>query len=214
MEIKPNSFNIVVSGRWNKAILTPTWTADKIFGLESMNVEFTIDNNISSRYLSDENIFIVDSKRVTLIAKDNQDEILRKSEAILKTLTDTLTHTPVSGLGFNFEYLVEEEEEKEKLFKLVEFSDIDDLAKANYQIGLRQVSRELLYDGNKINFTIVLSQANDFQISFNFHNDADSCDQISDLLTQNKFVKSRDISLNLLTEIYNISLDQNEEVHA
>ncbi len=214
MEINPNSFSIVVSGRWNKAILTPTWTAENIFGLESMKVEFTIDNNISSRYLSDNNIFIVDSKRVTLIAKDNQDEILRNSEAIVRTLTQTLTHTPVSGLGFNFEYIVDTEEEKEKLFKLVEFSDIDDLAKANYEIGIRQVSRELLYEGNKINFVIMLSKDNNFTISFNFHNDAESCEQISELLTQDRFIKSRDISINLLTEIYNISLDQNEEVHA
>lgn len=117
MQIVVNKTSLVIAGSWNPAILNPSWIGKTVLnfekdhefevlvemGIAPLNFQkytfFDISYTASPQYL----IFYIDHLNA---------ECVSKTIAAAKSILNVLSHTPVTGVGFNFEFLLNEQKDE------------------------------------------------------------------------------------------------------
>jgi len=78
MIIKSDGWNLVLLGKWNKYILSPEWTAENIFQVDGVQVEFSINLDRPHRYTSDTVRMIPGEDSVVFIPIEFDNETLSR----------------------------------------------------------------------------------------------------------------------------------------
>lgn len=112
MELVPDETSLVVAGAWNAAILTPSWMLKHAFNrpdgdhgrvqvflpaLQGAVFEFP-------RYVLDRMAYIVRPDALVVAPSESTEECLASSEDAVARIVTVLSHTPVTGIGHNFEF--------------------------------------------------------------------------------------------------------------
>jgi hypothetical protein len=207
MIIKESSYSIVLAGKWNPAILTPAWLAANLFeGNPQVQIEFSLNFDIPSRYKI-KNVTISPSvDRVILLSNDNSDESLTLLESVAIKLCATLGHTPLVAVGVNFGFI--EKENKDLLLPLMNFSDSNDITDSGWSISNQSIKRSLSKGGYFTNLNISLDENSDFHFDFNYHYVTINATQVSDCLL-GKVIDYKNQSITLLNELFNLEIQEN-----
>ncbi len=207
MTIKELSYSIVVAGKWNPAILIPPWLVANLFtDNPQMQIEFSLNFDIPSRFRVKNIIIAPSNDRVILLSIDNSDDSLRLMEEVAIKLCTILSHTPFVAVGINFSYL--EKTNKDGLLPLMNFTDANGITEKGWAISNQSIKRTLTKNGYLTNLTISLDQNSDFQFDFNYHYNTINITQISECLL-NKVIEYRNQSTGLLHELFNLELQTN-----
>lgn len=112
MKLFHEETSLVLAGAWNPAILTPHWVLQ--YGLEK---ELDGTNRYQAflptglglvfeapRYVLDELTFSVRPDALIIVPKSEAHESLASAEDVASRMLDQLRHTPVGGVGHNFEF--------------------------------------------------------------------------------------------------------------
>jgi hypothetical protein len=107
MKVKTDLTNLVITGKWNKYLLSPDWLAKHIFDKSEIKIEFSPTLDHPLRFTCD-NIRIVPTEdRVIFIALEYSNGLLEKIEDMAYRLIDLLPFTPIAAFGTNFAYIEE-----------------------------------------------------------------------------------------------------------
>lgn len=170
---------LVIAGAWNPDILTPNWVALNALGLQldqnfTVKVDLPIGNPTQRPTFEFHGIrYIAAKNTLTFFLLPDAVGPVDKSITAATKILDLLSHTPITGFGFNFSYVIEEP--SEALLKTFSSCDIpasfvnDDAAitvrrewKASVKThdSLLNVSTELEGDTIRVIFNVHFEVAN------------------------------------------------------
>lgn len=196
--------SIVLVGAWNPAIFSPAWIASgRLTHQQNIAVGFMFGPSpIIPEFSFDEIRLRVETSRLTIRVSTLRDESLIKlGEVASKILTD-LPHTPISGVGINFQFI--EPEPNPTILSIFDFSDNNLLSDNNWSIESTQVSRKIKLDETNFNYIATLA-AGSVTFDINFHSDITNCDQARDKIAPG-VPTFRTKTLSFLQSIYNLHL--------
>ncbi len=104
------STSLVVAGAWNPDILSPAWVAKEALALQlgqnfPVNVQLPIGNPTQRPVFEFEGIRYLSAKgALTFYLKPEDTDQVNKSITAVTRILDLLSHTPVTGFGFNSSY--------------------------------------------------------------------------------------------------------------
>lgn len=109
-----DSITLVVAGAWNPDILSPNWVAKEALALQldqnfPVNVQLPIGNPTQRPIFEFANIRYLAAKgALTLFLKPSEVVQINTSISAVTKILDLLSHTPITGFGFNFAYEIED----------------------------------------------------------------------------------------------------------
>jgi hypothetical protein len=217
MQIKPNSFSIVVVGRWNPYILTPQWITQHLFdNAPPVQIEFSLNLDLPNRFKVHNVIITPTPEKVIITSVDDNAESLTQIGTVATKLCSILEHTPLIAIGINFGYI--EKEDKSELLSNLDFDKNDPFSEDGWRINSHLVKRFIVKDHYKLNFTLTLDDNDDFHFDFNYNYvitpkelaGKTSREYIEDLLKGNGVISFYENSKELLNNVYNLKLQNND----
>jgi len=180
MPLESFNWNVVVVGRWNRAILTPLGIAKHVFCIEGETppMEVLVPLDGVSPYLVKHSDISVAVDHERLIAKLEKTDYKTLAVAMKagQSVLRNLPVTPVTAAGFNVNFRVTDPSDMH--FDTVGGGIDDSLSALPYEISERGISRCLAYGDGSIKLTC-LAGADDYQLLFNFHRTSQDHDELS-----------------------------------
>jgi hypothetical protein len=169
MGLVPEHWNVVIVGRWNRAILTPKGIASRVFGLPEARqfaVMVPMDGHtpFQVRHPDYGIIAYVDSLRLYLSLEAPNHEDLARAMGFGRMILEKLPETPISAAGINIKYRATEKEPAQA--DLVKAQMDDSLANAGRIVEWKS-SRSLQFGKGLLNVEAVVGTG--FNLSYNFH---------------------------------------------
>lgn len=107
MRESENVNNLVVIGSWNASIFTPDWVAQNLIEGD-FTALFPLNGIGSLKFSTQEYSFVIIQNRLCFQLLQHTIEAHRRVVSVLRKLLQCLQHTPVSALGANFVFLVDD----------------------------------------------------------------------------------------------------------
>lgn len=169
---------MVIAGAWNPAIVTPEWILR--YGLEHeggtdapLRMSATVPAGIGlvvdmPRYTFEDMTFSVRPDALVLQTTECSQESFARLEKIASNTLRHLTHTPVGGLGFNFDF-IDDSPSPDSLaaFTLANNSLVDHIP-TNWSIATAALVSSFARDSGIVNIQRVHHEGS-VRIKFNFH---------------------------------------------
>ena len=184
MAVTPTEWSVVIVGRWNRAILTPSGIAKRLFQLEEgtpLEVLVAIDAPAPPQVKYDGITVVAGDDRLLVHPETPGYPELEKAKAVASRALASLPETPISAAGVNVNYRCDEP--LESLQQITRHTWCDDqLSDRRYVITRRQLTRTLKWDDAQINFSVIEQPDSTFQILFNFHHASSDVKKLADWL--------------------------------
>lgn len=154
MPLTPVDWNVVVIGRWNRAILTPQGIATRLFQLPSgteVGVEVPMDSIGPYRVSHDGLVVMVGNTQLIVEATTNDFVGLQKAMLVAHRAMSSLPETPVAIAGFNVRSRGEAGDDR--LSPLIEATQLQwdrQFREAGFHITRRDVTWIAEWDSGKI----------------------------------------------------------------
>lgn len=156
---------LVLTGYWNPAIFQPPWVAVTLLGVppgKEVNFVEVVEAGKVAHYFGDIGI-CVPPGRLELYSNVASDQKWEEIEQFAIKVLETLPHTPLQGLGINFQFQ-EENPEPEVVDKLWTHEDLE----TRFEVAGTVVRSALKFEDYDLNFSREVSVAG-FAADFNFH---------------------------------------------
>jgi hypothetical protein len=183
MPLRPQDWNVVVVGHWNRAILSPSGIANRLFGLpEGTPVKVLVPLDVVAPYhIQHENITVIPgSDRLIVAPVHDAYENLVEALRITRKALEELPRTPVFAAGLNLTY--KSEKEVETLKQATSSTWDDALSDKRFEIISRSISRSLKWRNGAINVTISQTPGTTSEVAFNFDFKSQSTEAILEWL--------------------------------
>ncbi len=207
MQKKPDGWNVVLAGFWNRMIFTPQWVAPRLFD-ENAQIETLVAllPVLPIIYRDSQIAVEISGNRVVCRARNLDDEAaLRRSGTVAGIILNALPETPVQGLGVNFSF--REVAPVGNLLELFSFGDNARLAEAAWEVGERKIVRRLSRENDVLNLTLTLNDGG-LDIDCNFHTDVDDRDVAVASLEPDRIIQLRDKTMMMLDELYGLRMEE------
>jgi hypothetical protein len=113
MQLQAEKTSLVITGAWNPAIVTPNWIAEHILKIPAdkpFQVQVTMPVNelgLPSSFRFEQLALTAHGGALIFHLTPDSHEQVAKTFNVAGNVLSILTHTPVTGVGVNFEYAVE-----------------------------------------------------------------------------------------------------------
>ncbi len=210
MKTKSDAWTIVIVGLWNTYIFSPDWVSKTLLNQNDVALEFLIiSGKPQVRFSTNRLIFAAAEDKIVIAAKDTTDETLKEMERVAKHVVEELPHTPISGIGVNMGYVVDDLQND--LGRLFPMGDVGGLSDAGCEIEQTEVKRALTINGGQLNLRIVYGDITP-EIHFNFHREIAATSTVAEktIALTDKVLEYRDVTLSVLKQAYKLELDAGE----
>ena len=179
MEVRPLTWSVVVAGRWNVAILTPQWIAERLFDLkeaEAIQVEVALDDYLPHRVKVHGVVVVASADRLVFEPEIAGAAQLGGARKLASKVLEVLPETPVQAAGFNIRYRIEDPDSH----VLEAFGmEIDKrLADSGYTPEARAIGRTLSFRDGRLNMKFAVDIVGAVEFGFNFHRESKSPDEL------------------------------------
>ena len=183
------NWNVIIKGAWNRAILTPNWIANKLYGLEKgtpLEIYVPVANLAPSRVKHERLIVVAADGFLEIIADEPKFATLSRAMEVGVKALNELPVTPVIAAGFNVRYRFDEPIPE---IAVVFNTPLDhSLAKADYSFIHRKTirgctSKEPVFGKGIINLSVSTDKNRVQQVEFNFHCDSSEKEKLIDWLS-------------------------------
>jgi len=176
-----NQPSIVVVGAWNPAILQPHWLAKEVYEIPEgqefpATMAFSTDPGAPPKCSIGGISYIASSDRLTVFVEGTEQANLEEAGQRTGSILRSLSHTPVSAMGQNFEFKIEAP--SQDLLNVFEINDdlISRVPEA-YALQGTSIQSTLRLESGILNLTRAFDVSNGVAyIKFNFHNDLGSAE--------------------------------------
>lgn len=190
MKIDVQNATLIIAGSWNPAILNdPNWFGRSILELPpgqnfNMNLEMAVAEQ-SIRKLSFLGISFIASPQALVFFIDPTDaESGNRAISTARKVLEVLMHTPVSGIGFNFQFLLENPR-PEFMNRFHIGADLEDAVPNQQIVGMSWGN--IIKDEAKLITVRCESQSNNGSITLNIHDAVGSAHQALEVLNSGAF---------------------------
>lgn len=202
-----DSPTLIIAGAWNPDILSPIWIAKEAMGLVlnqdfPVNVQLPIGNPTQRPTFQFEKLrFNAARSQLTFFLTPDDLDQIRISTRTAARILELLSHTPVTGFGFNFTHEIEEP--GTPLLKTFSGSDISTLMEdAEAQTVVQKWGSSIKTQQYLLTLNAEL-EGNKVFLSFNVHFEVTSANGASLLL----------IDENLYTTVEHVTSDIAQKLH-
>lgn len=189
MELIPNETTLVIAGAWNPAILSPDWILRH--GLNRTEPEQRVQVTIPAgpnvfdppRYTLDVLTYVVQPNALVLALTEQSQSNLDLLENVAARTVGELRHTPVTGVGHNFEYREQEPSEGHLAVFTQSTSDIADVIPTGWNSGATSIHSSFK-NGDETVFMNIQRKFDGgvLTVKFNFHHPITSHHQLLSVL--------------------------------
>ena len=169
MPIKPENWNVVIVGAWNRAILTPSGIARRLYKLpEHHPVEVFVPLDVIAPYQVKHDDVIVTAGSGRLIVEPTictYDKLYSAMEIGFRALND-LPETPVTAAGFNIRYKTKDS--IPAFLDLLEHSWDDKFSDEDYNIEARSIGRTVKWKDGRIQIVLSKDSDSECELLLNF----------------------------------------------
>lgn len=170
MSAKPFEWNVVVVGHWNPAILTPKGIAQRLLGLEEetpIQVEVPLSGVDPPRVRHGGFIIVAAPDRLCITLEEPRLENLVRASQVAISALESLPETPISAVGFNIQFKLEDP--PECLMRVTKAEMDDCLSDGGFAVTQTNIQRSIEFNGGLINLSVVADSESNMVIVFNFH---------------------------------------------
>jgi hypothetical protein len=213
MKLVPNETCLVVAGAWNPAIVTPEWILR--FGLKAepgleSRVQAFIPTGIGMifefpRFSLENFSFVVRPDTLIFYPKELSEQQMTQIEFVAGNTVQELTHTPIRGIGHNFEFRDAEPDLRFLAAFTNSQTDLVDATPEGWTVSASTVTTALQIGESVVN--IVRSfDGTQLSVRFNFHHQVTGGEHALELLrNQNggkRFFDSYNLAREIITKMY------------
>jgi hypothetical protein len=204
MKPVPDSWTIVILGRWNIAILNPKWLAANIFKEKKLAVEFPIEPGLPLRIIGDKVMLIPREDRLIIGLTEVTNDILKRMESVAIQLLEKLPHTPIIKVGINFGYVIDKAPDQLR----EHFPHPDSSVFAHQKLKPVSRSYRWSYDdnGQTINMFFELKDE-ELIIRFNFDSSSPSTERAIESI-KGRVIDHKRKTEEILKETYNLTMEE------
>lgn len=177
MQLSAGETTLVIAGAWNPAVVTPEWLlrygleqaagapAARIGALIPAGIGLVVD---MPRYTIEDMTFSVRPDALVLQVAECTEEAFDRLERVAANILQNLSHTPVGGLGCNFDF----KEDGPPPDSLATFTaanlPLTDEVPDTWSVRTSAITTSFSRDGGLVNIQRVL-QGGVLRVKFNFH---------------------------------------------
>ncbi len=185
MPAQPENWNIIISGAWNLAILTPDGIRKRLFRLPEgtpLQLEIAIDQPGLFRVIHDGVIVAPSSQLLEVVVQTHDLASLEKASHIGQTALKALPETPVAAAGVNIRYAVKAL--PDELMDLLKTPIDDAYSDEGFTIEGALTRRSLAHAPGVVNVEISQGREGAGTVLMNFHCASSSSDELCQWLTK------------------------------
>lgn len=185
MSITPTEWNVVVLGYWNRAILTPSGIATRLFGLDAgtpVAVFIALDTIAPHQVKHGGVTVIAGGDRLIVQPERCCFHDLQTAMKIAYRALDQLPETPLVAAGINIKYTSQEPVEALQQVTRQEWWD-NQLSDSKFEIVGRSISRSLKRGDGQINLSVIEEADGKSEVQFNFHRGSSHVGDLKSWLT-------------------------------
>lgn len=209
MKTKPEGWNIVLAGFWNRAIFTPEWVGKWLFQETEVETLISVMPYLPIVYRNQQVAIEVSPVRLVFRPRQIDAVCLRAAEGMAHTVLAKLQDTPLIGVGVNFAFV--EDNPRADLVELFNFTDDSALADVGWAVKERRLVRQVRRDDDTLNASLIFDGQN-IAIEFNFHTETDENSAALHAVNQ-RAIGLRDEALKLLNDVYKLQPSEGEDGH-
>lgn len=210
MKLVPNGVNIVLAGAWNPAILTPDWVLAE--GLEIPKGQSTVVEALipagpglaseHPRYTMPGFAYQCRPEALIVVPKEQTPEAMRAVEEVVARIVRKLSHTPIAGLGHNFEFREENPAASALEALTTSQHDLVDAA-AGWESKGSRVQSSFAKGAATVNISRAWSGAR-LDVKFNFHYQITGSQAALEILTSehDRMEKNLESAQSIVTRLY------------
>lgn len=213
MEIVPSEASLVVAGAWNVAILTPDWVLRNGLrreGGEQVQVTFPAGPGAVfefPRYQLRDLTYVVRPDSLVVVPSSLQDEAIVHAENAVARMVEVLKHTPVSGVGHNFEFRDPAPDPRHLSVFSASRQDIGDELDEQWSSAAVNLMTSFSRANGKVVVNIQRSfDAGQISVKFNFHHPVSGTVEALSVLSAEgdywSMKQSREFSMALIEKLY------------
>jgi hypothetical protein len=178
MNLVSTETSLVVAGAWNPAILTPPWVLKHGLGRqlgegEQIQVFMPAGSGLVyefPRYVLPELTYMVRPDTLVLSPSESTEGSFAILENAAAAMLETLSHTPVTGIGHNFEFRETEPEADQLAVFTISRQDVTDAMPAGWDAAATSLTSSFRkQDGSVIANITRRFDAGTVSAKFNFH---------------------------------------------
>ncbi len=207
MKAQVENWSLVLVGAWNTAILTPDWLTKHLGITGPVQIEFPIGNPLMPlRYTFNGVHLVVVRDRIVLAPSADDADVLSRMESFSRSILTVLTHTPLTGIGINFEFV--EAVPSDEVKKLFKSPDLARIADADLVVEATELKRQLRlpHDG-VLNLSLRQMNGQQVAVTLNFHRDVDGAATGASYL-DGRVTKYRALATKFLHDAYELDLGE------
>jgi hypothetical protein len=191
MRINLEKISLVLAGSWNPAILQPAWIVLHGMGRDDPErIQVQVEVGLSqlgqmTKFRFDDFVYSPQRHAVIFAPVQWTQQVADVIQSIARNVLTKLTHTPVTAVGFNFEFQAEEATDVLARFASAQ-EDVVERAPAGFNVSSNSVKTAITKDRQTVNITRSLE--NDVvTVGFNFNFEVNSSAEAAALLESNSF---------------------------
>lgn len=172
MRRRPEGWNIVLAGFWNRMIFTPEWVAERVFGQNDFETYVALLPVLPVVFKGPSVSMEVSLARLLFRPRKPADEAhLSSAEEMARKVLSALPETPMQAIGVNFSYI--EDFPSDSLRAVFNDNDPKELAEMGWAINERKVVRRLTRRDDTLNLAMTYD-GNTVTFDLNYHMDTSS----------------------------------------
>lgn len=209
MKTKPEGWNIVLAGFWNRAIFTPEWVGKLLFNAAEVETMISIMPYLPIIYRNQQVAVEVSTPRLVFRPRELSDACIHVAEHMAHTVLAKLQDTPLVGVGVNFAFV--ESAPSSRLVELFNLPDDDALVDTGWTVKERRLVRQVQRQDATLNLSLVFN-GQEVTIEFNFHTETTE-NSVALQAVSDRVIVLRDQALQLLKNVYELQPSEGEDGH-
>lgn len=215
MNINHGETSLVISGAWNPAILSPQWILqhglDKpLDGTNRIQTFMPVGQGVIfefPRYVLEDFTFTARADALIIIPTTTEQERMAIAEDASAKILQELSHTPVGGIGHNFEF----QEPNPQPAQLQVFTDSRQDIADKMPDGWSSSSAVVISSFTNVTNSVVINISRHFEaetiiVKVNFHHPVQSIDQALQILRgsndYSRMAQNYELAKNIVTKLY------------
>lgn len=169
LKMEPKDWNVVVLGAWNRAILTPAWIAEIVFGLPAgspLDVLVPLDAFAPFK-VRHSGLMVTPIPGQLLVEVETPSvHALGEAMAAMKRAIEDLPRTPLRACGVNIRFA--SPEPNEKLVERTRSKTEELLSGSGYDLRVRRRGETMTFKEGTLNFIADIPTSGQTILTFNF----------------------------------------------
>ncbi len=215
MILRPDGWNVVLAGFWNRSIFLPEWAFPRLFPRHAepggeVQTEVALLQALPLIYRDSQVAMEISSGRLAFRPQVLNDECLLRCESMAREMLIALPDTPVHAVGVNFGFC--EHLPPGHIVGMFDDLDADDLVLQGWIIGERKLTRKLTHGDDALNLAMTFG-GESVNFDFNFQSEAGIGANAAArrAVEEGRILRLRDLAVDLLRQTYHLELEADND---